>query len=226
MSFAPHSMHMLRGLFIGSALMLATFMAEAQVAITTGSYSQDFGSSDVTSWVNNSTYLGWYQSQGTLAGHASITTSAPANAGGFYTYECNGLNDQKIGSRGSGTATLVRYGVVLRNQTGLPLLSLRVSYRGYQMSLAQNGNTVNRTTFDYVTSTGVPAITAAATAAVCPAATRSTATPARVRPSSAAASHWLRRSRMAATSSCAGPTWMTRATTTTWPSMMCRWTST
>lgn len=146
--------------------VLAALRQVAQVPVTTGSYVQGFGTADVTTWVNNSTYPGWYQSQGSLAGHVNMTNTAPVNTGGFYTYECNGLNDQKIGSRGSGSATLVRYGVVLRNQTGFPIRSVRVRYRGYQMSLAQNGNAVNRTTFDYVVSAGVPAIGAAATAAV------------------------------------------------------------
>ncbi len=146
--------------------ILASLRQVAQVPVTTGSYVQDFGTADVTSWVNNSTYPGWYQSQGSLAGHVNMTNAAPLNTGGFYTYECNGLNDQKIGSRSSGSATLVRYGVVLRNQTGFPIRSLRVRYRGYQMSLAQNGNAVNRTAFDYVVSSAVPSIGAIATAAV------------------------------------------------------------
>ena len=147
-------------------LTLAALRLSAQVPVTAGSYAQDFGNADVAAWVNNSTYPGWYQSQASFAGHVNVSGSAPANSGGFYTYECNGANDQKIGSRGSGSATLVRYGVVLRNQTGAPIFSLRVSYRGYQLSLAQNGNTVNRTTFDYVVSPSIPGIAAGATAAV------------------------------------------------------------
>lgn len=147
-------------------LVFAALASKGQVPVTTGSYFQDFGSTDVTSWVNNNTYPGWYQSQTAVAGHVNVSGTAPGNAGGFYTYECNGANDQKIGSRGSGSATLVRYGVVLRNQTGVSIISLRVSYRGFQMSLAQNGNVTNRTTFDYVVSSSIPGISALATAAV------------------------------------------------------------
>ncbi len=151
---------------IAFGLSLAAVGLSAQVPVTSGSYVQDFGNADVASWVNNSTYPGWYQSQATFAGHVNVNSTAPVNSGGFYTYECNGSNDQKIGSRGSGSATLVRYGVVLRNQTGAPIASLRMSYRGYQMSLAQNGNAVNRTTFDYVVSSSIPGISASATAVV------------------------------------------------------------
>ncbi|HNR55731.1 MAG TPA: T9SS type A sorting domain-containing protein [Flavobacteriales bacterium] len=148
------------------ASLVLAFSACGQVSITTGSYVQDFGTTDVTSWTNNVTYPGWYRSSGTFAGHQNITAAAPSNTGGFYTYECAGNNDQKIGSRASGSASLIRYGVVFRNQTGFPIYSMRVSYRGYQLSLAENGSTVNTITVDYVVSAALPAITAGATASV------------------------------------------------------------
>lgn len=139
-----------------------------QVNITTGSYFQNFGTTDITSWTDNATYLGWYRSSGPFAGHVNITSAPPVNTGGFYTYECNGNNNQKIGSRASGGtgATNIRYGVVLRNQTGFPIQSIKVTYRGYQLSLAQNGSVPNTITFDYVTSASLPGITAGATATV------------------------------------------------------------
>lgn len=166
---------------IGSALTLLRGMAligmwalalasVGQVPITTGSYFQDFGTTDVTSWTNNVTYLGWYNSTGTLASHLNITNTAPTNSGGFYTYECNSNNNQKIGSRASGGTGLsnIRYGVVFRNTTGYPIYSIQVSYTGYQLSLAENGSVVNTITFDFVTSTTQPAITALATGSVPP----------------------------------------------------------
>ena len=155
----------MRGLVLITLLALAS-IAGGQVSITTGSYLQDFGTTDITSWTNNVTYPGWYRSTGTFAGHQNITTAAPSNTGGFYTYECNGNNDQKIGSRASGSAALIRYGVVFRNQTGYPIYSMRVSYRGYQLSLAENGSTVNTITVDYVVSAALPAITAGSSASV------------------------------------------------------------
>lgn len=147
-------------------LLLIAMGVRAQVPVTTGSYVQSFGTADVAAWVDNSTYPGWYHNQPVLAGHVNVTSATLVNTGGFYTYECNGLNDQKIGSRASGSASQVRYGVVLRNQTGMSILSLRLRYRGYQLSLAQNGNVVNRIAFDYVVSPSLPGITSAATAAL------------------------------------------------------------
>ncbi|TXI77704.1 MAG: T9SS type A sorting domain-containing protein [Flavobacteriales bacterium] len=137
-----------------------------QVNITTGSYFQGFGTTDITSWTNNVTFPGWYRSSGTFAGHENITSALPSNTGGFYTYECNGNNDQKIGSRASISASNIRYGVVFRNQTGFPIRSIRVSYTGYQLSLAQNGGAPNTISFDLVTSNSVPSITASATGSV------------------------------------------------------------
>jgi len=133
-------------------------MCHAQVNITTGSYSQNFGTANITSWTNNSTFPGWYMS-GTFVGQANLSGSAnSANSGGFYSYNCG--SDSKIGSRASGSSGTLRMGVVLRNTTGQVIRSIRVSYTGYQMSLASNGGAVNTTTFDYLISASLPAITA------------------------------------------------------------------
>lgn len=157
-----------RQCWITVLVMCIGLRAYGQVSITTGSYTQDFGTTDVTSWTNNVTYPGWYRSSATFAGHVNMTAAAPTNTGGFYTYECNGNNDQKIGSRASSGTGLsnIRYGVVLRNQTGSTINSLRVAYTGYQLSLAQNGGVVNTLAFDFVTSASLPSITATATASV------------------------------------------------------------
>lgn len=132
----------------------------AQVDVVSGSYAMDFGTTDITTWTNNITFQGWYHTMGSFGGHVNVTGAAPVNTGGFYSYECNGNNDQKVGSRASGSATPVRFGVVLRNQTGATIQSLRITFRGYQLSLAQNGSVVNTTRFDYVTGALAPSITA------------------------------------------------------------------
>ena len=145
-------------------LLAMQFTLVSQVSVTTGSYFQDFGTTDILSWTNNITYQGWYMS-GTFQSHISITAAAPSNTGGFYTYECNGNNDQKIGSRASGSSGTIRYGVILQNNTGSAINQISVSYTGYQLSLAQNGNT-NVIGFDYIVSASLPAITATGGTAV------------------------------------------------------------
>jgi hypothetical protein len=121
----------------------------SQVNITTGSYFQGFGTTDITSWTDNVTYLGWYSSSSPLSGHINITSALPTNTGGFYTYECNGNNDQKIGARPSGGTGTIKYGVLIRNTTGSTISSVRITYKGSQLSLAENNSNVNTIAFSY-----------------------------------------------------------------------------
>lgn len=147
-------------------LMLVILLNKSwgQVLITTTSYTQNFGATNITSWTNNSTFLGWYINPiADFVGYANIGASANSyNTGGFYTYNCG--SDAKIGSRGSGSATNLRYGVVLRNTTGQTIFSVRVTYDGFQMTLAENGSNVNTIAFDYSVATTAPPITGAGTA--------------------------------------------------------------
>jgi len=141
-------------------LLLVVFcrVGFSQVNITTGTYSQNFGTANITSWTNNSTFPGWYIS-GTFVGQANLGGSAnSANTGGNYSYNCG--SDYKIGSRDSGSSGVLRIGVVLRNTTGQTIRSIQVSYTGFQMSLATNGGAINTSAFDYIVSTTAPAITA------------------------------------------------------------------
>lgn len=142
--------------FTAIFMTILSLTSLAQVSVPTGSYFQNFGVVDINSWTNNVTYPGWYM-VGTFQSHQDITTSPPSNTGGFYTYECNGNNDQKIGSRASGSTGTLRYGVVLQNTTGSAVSHVRVTYKGYQLSLAQNGNT-NVIGFDYIVGATAPAI--------------------------------------------------------------------
>jgi hypothetical protein len=155
------------------AMLWGLSPGHAQVNITTGSYTQGFGSVDITSWTNNTTIPGWYAFAHTTAvtsiTHANITASAPSNTGGFYSYECSGNNDQKLGSRASNTTPglvgrYFHYGVYLRNTTGQTITSVQVRYTGYQFSLAENNGTVNRIEFHYAVGAGLPSMTGAATA--------------------------------------------------------------
>jgi len=72
-----------------------------QVLVTTTSYVQDFGTTDISTWTNNSTILGWYTSNSAFAHENIVTSPVPINNGSFYSYECNGDNNQKLGTRPS-----------------------------------------------------------------------------------------------------------------------------
>lgn len=139
-------------------LLFIYIQGHSQVLITTGSYTQDFGNTDITSWTNNSTFLGWYLSSTTSFYHQNVTTSpVPSNNGGIYSYECNSDNNQKLGTRPSNSypgsvGTYYHYGVRLKNNSGKTIYSLKISFDAHQLSLAGNANIQNTLDFSYQVS--------------------------------------------------------------------------
>lgn len=104
-------------------------------------------------------------SSAAYGGTQNITAAAPTNTGAVYTYQCASDGNIKLGSRGSGGTGTNRYGVRLRNNTGNAVLSITVSYTGYQLSLAENypagGPAVtNKLTFSYQTAATVSSLSA------------------------------------------------------------------
>ena len=154
-------------------LFLSSFYL-AQVSITTSNYSQNFGTSTISSWTNNSTLSGWYLSAGgtfSFEGTINITNAAPSNNGGFYAYECNNDDNIKLGSRPSNTSGgsagtgQSHIGLRLRNNTGQSIEAITVTYTAYQLSLAENydGTTYsNLLTFSYQTAASVTSLTSGA----------------------------------------------------------------
>lgn len=127
-----------------------SFYFFSQVNITTSNYSQNFGTSAITTWTNNSTVTGWYVNDvSEFRGEANITAAAPSNTGGVYAYTCSGANDRKLGSRASGGTNTIYYGVRIKNTTGSTIRSVRVSYSAFQLSRAENNNNSNVLTFSY-----------------------------------------------------------------------------
>lgn len=131
--------------------LIISNISYAQISINSNpfTYTQDFGTTDITSWTNNSTYLGWYATDIGLTLHNNITSSAPTNTGSFYTYECNGNNDQKIGSRASNGTATIYYGMRFTNNTGISLTSFTLSSNWFQLSLAENANNANNIDAEY-----------------------------------------------------------------------------
>jgi hypothetical protein len=122
----------------------------SQVNITSSNYTQNFGTSAITTWTNNSTFLGWYVNDATeFKGEVNITATAPTNTGGVYAYRCSGGTDRKLGSRASGGTGTIHYGVRIKNTTGSTIKSVSVSYSAFQLSLAENNNNSNILAFSY-----------------------------------------------------------------------------
>ncbi len=138
--------------------LIGSFVFGQVAELTTGGYTQSFGSADIGSWTNNSTFPGWYYSaNASFQGHQDIVTSgSPSNNGGTYSYECNGNNNQKIGTRpsnaiGSANASgaVLRFGVILTNTSGQTIHSVNVSFTAYQFSVVDNGNIDNYLEFHW-----------------------------------------------------------------------------
>ena len=139
-------------------VLLSIGRLHGQVNISTTNYSQNFGTSNITAWTDNSTFTGWYQTA-TFRGYANFASAVNGfNSGGFYTYNCG--SNASIGSRASSSApnSLIYYGVLLRNTTGSTINSIRLSYTGYQMSLAENQANINAIAFDYSVAATAPPI--------------------------------------------------------------------
>lgn len=126
----------------------------AQVNITTGSYTQGFGTVAIPTWVDNTTFLGWYMFNSAspmYGGELNITAAAPTNTGKNYAYTCNGGTNRKIGSRASGGTNTCCFGVLLRNMTGSTIQSFLVNFTAFQMSLGGNTNAnPNTLAFEYI----------------------------------------------------------------------------
>jgi len=141
-------------------LLLLPIFTFSQVSINSipFTYNQDFGTSDISSWTNNSTYLGWYATDAATTLHQNITTSIPTNSGGFYTYECKSNNNQKIGSRASSSTNTIYYGVRFLNNTPQTIYSFTIELNWYQLSLAENGYNSNKIDIEYQISNSFTAI--------------------------------------------------------------------
>lgn len=121
------------------------------------SYFQDFGTSPITNWQDNTTFQGWYKDQGNFQGEINVTTAGPNNTGGLYAYTCNGLNDRKIGFRPANSSGGPcsnqncghAYGLRIQNQTGVTITAITLSYEGFQLSEVLDGGNQNKILVDY-----------------------------------------------------------------------------
>jgi hypothetical protein len=126
------------------ALVFLTGMASSQscqgailYSVNNSTYSQNFdGLSSVNNtngatpaWTNNTTISGggWHSNRSLFQVGAGSD-----NTGNLYSFGPSGNTDRALGSLASGSASLLRYGVVFQNTTGLTLTSFTVGYTGEQ----------------------------------------------------------------------------------------------
>jgi hypothetical protein len=164
--------HRMRAHVIFAILKLVAIQLCAQAVFVGGVYTQNFGTTPIAAWTNNTSILGWYlDAPANYQGVINITAAAPSNVGGQYMYTCSGGSDLKLGTRpsnGSGggpcansAASTCGHGVGVRllNTFGNTIVALMISYDWYQFSLAENGGNVNGMFFSYQTGATVTNLT-------------------------------------------------------------------
>ena len=136
-------------------VVLAGFLAtpaHAQIAISAGTYFQNFDSLATSGtgnpWTNNSTLPGWYASKS--IGGSAVTTyraeSGTSTTGALYSFGVMGvsnLTDRALGSVASGTPGNFAYGLCFTNDTSATVTNILISYTGEQWR--NSGNTSPQT---------------------------------------------------------------------------------
>ncbi len=136
---------------------LATSVSMTNAAATlSGTYSQDFNtlaSSGSAPWENGVSLAGW-QAQATRPVTNYIASSGSATASSLYSF--GNTSDRAFGSIGGGDPDNFFWGIILRNDTGLIITNIALSFRGEQWRVANT--TFQSVAFSYRVSDTQPAI--------------------------------------------------------------------
>jgi len=107
----------------------------APVSLSAGVYTQNFDGLPSTgtsaTWTNDGTLAGWYSNRTTI-----IVNNGAGNSGGLYSYGTTSATERALGSLGSGSASLLLYGLRLTNDTEKDITGLYVSFTGEQWRVA------------------------------------------------------------------------------------------
>ena len=123
--------------FIFLMLMIALSFSsnvKGQVSITTtGNYFQNFdGLGNVTqTWTDNSTIANWWAKRTGTGTNVTVSTGSTL-AGDLYNFGSTGAPDRALGTIGSATAGNFAYGVQFQNNSGVPITTMNVAYKGEQ----------------------------------------------------------------------------------------------
>lgn len=139
-------------------LFIPLFM-NGQVNLTTTTYSQNFNalttSTTASAWTDNTTIVGVY-SQRSGTGTTIVADIGTSTGGNLYSYGSASASDRAIGSIGSGNAAAggFAHGLRIKNNLGVAIASLSVSYVGEQWRSGGTTSGANTVNFSYQTSTG------------------------------------------------------------------------
>ncbi|MFN7676616.1 beta strand repeat-containing protein, partial [Flavobacterium sp.] len=135
---------------------------QASLAAIGTPYQQNFDGLGTATFnlTDNSSITGVYalRAAGNATPNVFTAGTGSSNSGSFYNFGSTGAADRALGSAGSsGTGTL-QYGVRLKNNTGVAIASLTITYTGEQWR--NGGNTASQPlTFDYRQAATVTSLT-------------------------------------------------------------------
>lgn len=119
-------------------------------------------SSTATTWNQNATISGWYAYETdpwrvnlNIAGDSGAQTT-----GRLYSYGRSGASDRALGALSSGSTDSIVFGWRLKNNTGVTITGVEVSYTGEQWRRAAN-TTAHKLLFFYKVDSSIPSIDSA-----------------------------------------------------------------
>jgi len=110
-------------------------------------------------WSQNSTVSGWYayETDPHVKAIEIMADSGAQNSGRLYSYGRAASTERALGSLGSGSTDSIVYGWRLKNNTGVTVTAVDISYTGEQWRRAANAN-VNKLVFYYKVASSITSI--------------------------------------------------------------------
>ena len=110
-------------------------------------------------WSQSSTISGWYayETDPHVKAIDIMADSGAQNSGRLYSYGRAGSSERALGSLGSGSTDSIVYGWRLKNNTGVTVTAVDISYTGEQWRRAANTN-VNKLIFYYKVASSISSI--------------------------------------------------------------------
>jgi uncharacterized protein len=143
---------------VGIVSLLGSAQAEFLYVTSNDVYQQDFdslqNSGSGLTWTNNSTLPGWYSN------HSSYNASSGASGSRrLYSFGSDGSLERGLGIVALGSSSDPRFGIAIRNTTGVTLNSVNVSFDGEQWRHSSTPTAAPQTLqFGYRTSSSLGTI--------------------------------------------------------------------
>lgn len=148
----------MKKIFITITALLSFVVANAQVNLTTMSYTQNFNTLDTTVTPSTNFPTGWSTFEyGTSANADQMYSggNGASNTGNTYSFGATSAIERALGSVSSGTNRM-KWGVAITNNTGSTITSFVINFTGEQWRLGHATAATDSLVFEYSTAaTGI-----------------------------------------------------------------------